>query len=60
MILSVLAMYGIGLYCNLMFSALVSPQEAYDVNSMFILHSPFEGVPFILPSRACPSCAILS
>ena len=47
MILSVLAMYGIGLYCNLMFSALVSPQEAYDVNSMFILHSPFEGVPFL-------------
>ena len=47
MILSVLAMYVIGLYCNLIFSALVSAEAAYDVNSMFIIHSPFEGVPFL-------------
>ena len=45
--ISVLAMYVIGLYCNLVFSALVSAEAAYDVNSMFILHSPFEGVPFL-------------
>ncbi len=47
MVISVLAMYVIGLYCNLIFSALVSPEAAYGVNSMFIIHSPFEGVPFL-------------
>lgn len=47
MIISVLAMYGIGLYCNLIFEALVSWEAAYDVNSMFIIHSPFEGLPFL-------------
>lgn len=47
MILSVLAMYAIGLYCNLVFKALASPEAAYDVNSMFIIHSPFDGLPFL-------------
>lgn len=45
--ISVLAMFVIGLYCNLVFSALVSAEKAYDVNSMFIIHSPFEGVPIL-------------
>ena len=45
--LSVVGMYLIGLYCNLVFSALASPARAYDENAMFILHSPFEGVPFL-------------
>ena len=47
MLLSVIGMYLIGLYCNLIFKALVSPEKAYDVNSMFIIHSPFEGVEFL-------------
>ena len=47
MVIAVLAMYAIGLYCNLIFKALVSAEAAYDVNSMFIIHSPFEGVPFL-------------
>ena len=47
MIISVLMMYVIGLYCNLVFEVLVSAQKAYDVNSMFIIHSPFEGAPFL-------------
>lgn len=47
MILSVILMYVIGLYCNLMFSALVSTKEAYNINSMFIIHSPFDGVDFL-------------
>ena len=47
MIISVIAMYIIGLYCNLIFEVLVSAEKAYDVNSMFIIHSPFEGVPFL-------------
>ena len=47
MIISVLAMYVIGQYCNLIFEALVSAEKAYDVNSMFLIHSPFDGVPFL-------------
>jgi hypothetical protein len=46
-LLSVLAMYAIGLYFNVIFEALVSAEAAYDVNSMFLIHSPFEGVPFL-------------
>jgi hypothetical protein len=44
---SVIAMYVIGLYCNLVFESLVSYEKAYDENSMFIIHSPFEGVLFL-------------
>ena len=47
MVISVIVMYVIGLYCNLAFRALVSADAAYDVNSMFIIHSPFEAVPFL-------------
>lgn len=47
MILSVIGMYAIGLYCNLIFRALVSDEMAYEVNSMFIIHSPFEGMDFL-------------
>jgi hypothetical protein len=46
-LISVIMMYVIGLYCNLMFETLVSYDKAYNVNSMFILHSPFEGVDFL-------------
>ena len=46
-IISVIMMYIIGVYCNTIFEALVSAEEAYSVNSMFILHSPFEGLPFL-------------
>lgn len=46
-ILSVIGMYVIGIYCNLVFRALVSAERAYDVNSMFIIHSPFEGLDFL-------------
>ncbi len=47
MILSVIVMYVVGLYCNLVFEVLVSAEAAYDINSMFIIHSPFEGVSFL-------------
>lgn len=47
MVISVISMYVIGLYCNLVFESLVSYEKAYDVNSMFIIHSPFDGVPFL-------------
>ena len=47
MIISVLTMYVIGQYCNLIFEALVSAEAAYDVNSMFLIHSPFDGVPVL-------------
>jgi len=41
MVLSVIGMYAIGLYCNLIFRVLVSAEKAWDINSMFIIHSPF-------------------
>jgi hypothetical protein len=47
MVLSVIAMCLIGLYCNLVFEVLVSYEKAYDVNSMFIIHSPFSDIPFL-------------
>ena len=47
MLLSVIGMYVIGLYCNLVFETLVSAERAYDVNSMFIIHSPFDGLNFL-------------
>lgn len=47
MTISVLVMYAVGLYCNLVFRVFVSAEMAYDQNSMFILHSPFEGLPFL-------------
>ena len=45
--ISVIVMYVIGIYCNLVFRVLVSADAAYDVNSMFIIHSPFEAIPFL-------------
>lgn len=47
MLIAVLGMYGIGLYCNLVFEVLVSAEMAASVNSMFILQSPFAGLPFL-------------
>lgn len=47
MLVSVIGMYVIGCYCNLVFRVLVSPEKAYDENSMFIIHSPFEGLEFL-------------
>ena len=46
-IISIFVMAAIGGYCNLLFHALVSEAAAYDVNSMFLIHSPFEGVEFL-------------
>ena len=45
--IAVVMMYVVGLYCNLIFKALVSTEAAYNVNSMFIIHSPFEAIPFL-------------
>ena len=47
MTISVIGMYVIGLYCNLVLRTLVSEELAFNKNSMFILHSPFEGLPFL-------------
>ena len=46
-LLSIVEMLLTGLYCNLVFKVLVSEAAAYDVNSMFLLHSPFEGAAFL-------------
>lgn len=47
MLYSVLGMLVVGLYCNLIFHVLVSKEMAYEVNSMFLLHSPFAGLEFL-------------
>ena len=46
-IISIFVMAAIGSYCNLVFCALSSLEAAYDVNSMFLIHSPFEGLDFL-------------
>ncbi len=46
-IISIFVMAAIGCYCNLVFHALVSEAAAYDVNSMFLIHSPFDGIDFL-------------
>ena len=46
-IISILLMAAIGSYCNLVFHALVSEAAAYDINSMFLIHSPFEGLAYL-------------
>lgn len=46
-LVSIVMMLVIGLYCNLVFLALVSEEMAYHVNSMFLIHSPFEGIEFL-------------
>ena len=46
-LLSIVGMAVIGSYCNLVFCALASEAVAYEVNSMFLLHSPFEGLDFL-------------
>jgi hypothetical protein len=37
----------VGGYCNLIFWAVASKETAYNVNSMFLIHSPFDGVDFL-------------
>jgi len=46
-IISIFVMAAIGSYCNLVFHALVSEAAAYDVNSMFLIHSPFAEIEFL-------------
>ena len=46
-IISILEMLVIGLYCNLIYQTLVSDAMAYEVNSMFLIHSPFDGLDFL-------------
>ena len=47
-LISVVMMAVIGGYCNLVFLVLASEEAAYEVNSMFLLHSPFEGIDFLI------------
>ncbi|MBQ2719495.1 MAG: YwaF family protein [Clostridia bacterium] len=47
MAIAIAEMLVIGLYCNLVFGVLVSEARAYDINSMFLIHSPFDGLTFL-------------
>lgn len=44
---SIIGMFLIGLFINLLFEVLTTYENAWNVNSMFILHSPFDGLPFL-------------
>ena len=44
---SIILMLVIGLYCNLLIETIASKEFAYHVNSMFLIHSPFDGIPFL-------------
>ena len=46
-LISIIMMFVIGLYCNLLITVIGSEEFAYNVNSMFLIHSPFEAVPFL-------------
>ncbi|MBQ7408777.1 MAG: hypothetical protein IJW13_05870 [Clostridia bacterium] len=46
-IIAIVEMLIVGLYCNLVFYVLVSKDMAYEVNSMFLIHSPFAGLNFL-------------
>jgi hypothetical protein len=46
-IISVVMMGVVGTYCNLLFRVIGSEALAYEVNSMFLIHSPFDGVGFL-------------
>ena len=47
-LISIVAMALIGGYCNLLLSAIGSRELAYSTNSMFLIHSPFDGVKFLI------------
>jgi hypothetical protein len=47
MVISILAMAVIGCYCNLIFHVVGSEDVAYEINAMFLIHSPFAGVSFL-------------
>ena len=55
-LISIIGMYVIGLYCNLVFRVIASADVAYQVNSMFIIHSPFAGLDFL----TYPTIALLA
>ena len=45
--ISVIMMFIIGLYNNLLVSVIGTVDYAYEVNSMFLIHSPFDGINFL-------------
>ena len=46
-LISIVKMAIIGGYCNLLYAVIDSAEAAYELNSMFLIHSPFEGVDFL-------------
>jgi len=58
-IISMIMMFVVGCYCNLLIELLASKDYAVMVNSMFILQSPFEGVPFLRYPLICGAAAVI-
>ena len=56
---SIVLMLITGAYCNLLVSVFGSIDYAYQVNSMFLLHSPFDGVEFMCyPFISCVALVV--
>ena len=57
--LAIASMCLIGLYCNLTLEVLVSYEKALDMNSMFLLQTPFAPMPFLRGQIIAPVAALL-
>ena len=58
-IVAIVSMCLIGLYCNLTLEVLVSYEMALDMNSMFLLQTPFEPMPFLRGQIIAPAATVL-
>lgn len=58
-LISMVMMFFVGCYCNLVVEVLSSKGFALLVNSMFLLTSPFEGVPFLKYPLICAIAAFV-
>ncbi|MCQ2400059.1 MAG: hypothetical protein MJ072_06095, partial [Clostridia bacterium] len=58
-VISIVGMFIVGCYCNLVFYVISPEGYAWNVNSMFILHSPFDGLPFLTYPIIAGICLVL-
>ena len=57
-LVSMLMMFLVGCYCNLVFEVISSRETAVQVNSMFLLQSPFPELPFVRYPVICLAAAV--
>ena len=59
LVIAIASMCLIGLYCNLTLEVLVSYEKALDMNSMFLLQTPFAPMPFLRGQIIAPVAIVL-